>query len=74
MLGYRSSETSEIVRKKELCAFGWEDLSLFPTNSFLTSSVHDGPDSNFEMRITDDIPEDEGSTGLILLGIEYIIY
>lgn len=59
----------------DLCAYGWEDiaLTLFPTASFLMTP-HDPSGSiteeevkknlALELRIVEDIPEDEGSTGM----------
>eukprot|EP01036_Dinobryon_divergens_P024217 gene24217-32647_t len=68
----------------DLCAYGWEDiaLTLFPTASFLMTP-HDPSGSTaeeevkknlaLELRIVEDIPEDEGSTDVVcesLIGLE----
>lgn len=61
-------------RSIDLCAYGWEDsaLTLFPTASFLSphdncmAEEKDRKNLAFELRIAEDIPEDEGSTGSLI--------
>ena len=87
LFGYRLSPSSSDIadaeqgfkRSTDLCAYGWEDiaLNLFPTASFLAahdgSKEEEGKNSAFEMRIVEDIPEDEGSTGYSYVYMYYFL-
>mmetsp|Transcript_1020 Transcript_1020/g.1344 ORF Transcript_1020/g.1344 Transcript_1020/m.1344 type:complete len:81 (+) Transcript_1020:686-928(+) len=72
MLGYRVANKLEfeLVRNQTLCAYGWENVYLFPDAAFLMEDIKSSNsemNKRFESRMAVDIPEDEGSTGTLKL-------
>jgi len=78
MLGYRVANKLEfeLVRNQTLCAYGWENVYLFPDAAFLMEDIKSSNsemNKRFESRMAVDIPEDEGSTDVLcesLVGLE----
>lgn len=70
MLGYRvvnKLESELLLRNIALCAYGWESVYLFPDADFLKEDIKNSSsemNKRLERRMTADIPEDEGSTGV----------